>query len=166
MTQLEWFDLRQAVCNSAPDLDPPPLYWLESDAGISYCRKCAIIARGKEFELGPLLVESDYHRCCGWEDAFFNGIGFYPPRQAGHSDITESCYTCAVTLDYWLTDHGIKSELEYWSGAEISGDLSEIAYNIDRLFECDDGDRDQVRVLAERFLEHVQATVKVAEHAV
>lgn len=156
-----WFDLRLAVCQVATELDPPPQHWLESECSISYCRDCAIKARGKEFELGPLLKEPDWYRRTEWEDAFFDGISSYAYRCAGESDHTEACYTCGVTLDYWLTDYGIEEEIDHWSRSEMSGDLSEIAYNLDRLFECKDEDRDAVRALAERFLEHA-STVKVA----
>lgn len=150
----DWFDLRCAVTDAVPELDPPPQYWLESECSPSYCRACAIIARGKEFELGPLLVDPDWHRRTAWDEAYFDGISSYSYRCAGEGDNVAACYTCGVTLDYWLTDYGIKSELDHWSEAEMSGDLSEIAYNLDRLFECGDEDRAEVRSLAERFLLH------------
>jgi hypothetical protein len=149
---MDWLDLRTAVCSAAPWLDPPAQYWLESDCSASYCRKCAIAARGREFELGPLLVDSDWHQRDDWEDAFSAGISGYAHGCPSESDITETCATCGVTLAYWLTDYGIKQELDHWADAEMSGDWSEIAYNIDRLFECDDEDREEVRALAIRFL--------------
>lgn len=154
---MRWFDLRTAVCGAAPYLDPPPLHWLESDASASYCRECVIQARGKEFDLGRPLADPDWFNRSEWEDAFFDGIRGHPYRCAGESDIPESCHTCGVTLDYWLTDYGISEEIDHWSNSEMSGDLSEVAYNIDRLFECKDEDRDAVRAIAERFLAHVAA---------
>lgn len=150
----DWFDLRTAVCNAAPDLDPPPQYWLESDCSASYCRKCAIVARGKEFELGPLLVDLESYRRDEWADTYFEGISSYGYRCAGEGDATAACYTCGITLDYWLTDYGIVEEIGHWNDSEMSGDLSEIAYNLDRLFECKDEDQPSVRALAERFLAH------------
>lgn len=157
MSEKDWWDLRMAVSRAAPELNPPPVHWLESDASFSYCRECVTTARGKEFELGRPLVDCDYYERDDWEHAFWEGVGSYAHRQAGHSDITETCYTCGTTLDYWLTDEGIKEELIHWADATFSHDLSEIAYNIDRLFECSDEDRPDVRALAERFLEHVNA---------
>ena len=150
----DWFALRMAVCKVAPELDPPAQHWLESEASASYCRQCAIAARGKEFELGPLLEANEWYERDAWQDAFFAGIAAYAHRCAGESDITEACDTCGVTLDYWLTDYGIKEELAYWADAEMSENLSEIAYNLDRLFECEDEDRGAVEALAVRFLEH------------
>lgn len=152
----EWFDLRQAVANAAPDLDPPPQYWLESEPAISYCRECAIKARGAEFELGLLLRVPPFYARTDWEIAYFEGISSYADGCAGEGDCAEACYTCGVTLDYWLTGEGIKQELDHWADAEMSGNLSEIAYNIDRLFECSDDDRAEVEALARRFLAHAQ----------
>jgi hypothetical protein len=163
--QLDWFKLRQAVCNAAPDLNPPPMHWLESDASASYCRRCIMTARGAEFDLGTPLADTDYYQRDEWEDAFWEGIGSYPHRQAGTSDVTETCYLCGVTLAYWLTDAGIKEELHHWSDAVMSGDLSEIAYNLDRLFECADEDQQEVRALAIRFLEYAHHQPREADHA-
>jgi len=151
---MNWFELRQAVNSAAPDLDPPPQHWLESECSESFCRKCAIAARGREFELGPLLHDPDGWERTPWEEAYYEGISAYMHRCAGESDNTEACATCGITLSYWLTDYGIVSELDHWEGAEMSGDLSEIAYNLDRLFECKDEDRPAVRALALRFLEY------------
>jgi hypothetical protein len=156
--KMDWLDLRSAVCSAAPWLDPPAQYWLESDCCPSYCREHAIAARGREFELGPLLVDSNWHQRDDWEDAFFQGIQADPDCCPGTHDSTAACYTCGKTLGYWLTDEGIKQELEHWSDAEISGDWSEIAYNIDRLFECDDDDQEEVRALGIRFLTAVEAS--------
>lgn len=157
----DWFELRLAVCKAAPELKPSPQYWLESDCSASYCRKCAIAARGKEFELGPLIRDVECYRRGDWEDAYFEGISSYAHGCAGESDVTESCATCGITLDYWLTSYGISEELDYWSEAEMSGNLSEIAFNLDRLFECKEEDRPAVHALAMRFLDHaasIQAT--------
>lgn len=151
-----FWSLRQQINSVAPELDPPPMHWLESDAGISYCRKCAITARGKEFEFGPPIRNADYYRRTELEHAFFDGMRSYAHGCAGHSDITEACYHCGITLAYWLTDYGISSELDHWSKAEMTGDLSEIAYNIDRLFECSDEQWPEVEVLARRFLEYAE----------
>lgn len=122
-----------------------------------------MIARGKEFELGRPLVDCDYYERDEWEEAFWGGVDRYPYRQAGHSDITESCYICGITLDYWLTDYGIKEEIDHWEGAEMSGNLSEIAYNLDRMFECSEEDKPAVRAIADRFLAHV-ASLKAPEN--
>lgn len=157
LEKMDWFDLRQAVCSAAPDLNPPAQHWLERDCSASYCRKCVMTARGREFELGRPLADVDFYDRDEWEDAFWEGISSYAYRQAGESDVTESCYSCGITLDYWLTDYGIKEEIAHWADAEMSGDASEIAYNIDRLFECDDDDRGEVRALSIRFLMHCAA---------
>lgn len=151
-------NLQDQVRNAAPRLDPPNQYWLESEGSISYCRKCAIEARGKEFELGPLIAESEYvfYRD-QWEDAFFQGIGCYA-YGASPSDSTEQCETCGVTLDYCLTDYGIAEEIDHWSKSEMSGDISEIAYNIDALFECDEDDGPALAEIAQRFLEYAATT--------
>jgi hypothetical protein len=154
MTMKSWFDLRAAVYGATPYLDPTPQHWLKSEESASYCRECAIQARGKEFDLGRPLDDSDWFNRGAWEDAFFEGISCYAPGCAGESDITEACDTCGRTLDYWLTDHGISEEIDHWANSEMSGDLSEVAYNIDRLFECKDEDRDAVRAIAQRFLKH------------
>ena len=154
----DWLALRQAVNEAASELDPPPQHWLESECSISYCAKCAEKERGKEFELGPLIRASDWWRRSDWEDAFWEGVSSYPYRCAGEGDSTAACYICGVTLDYWLTDYGIKEEIDYWQGAEMSGDLAEIAYNLDRLFECSDEDKPAVEALAIRFLKHAAAS--------
>ena len=159
---LDMFELRQMVCKAAPDLDPPPAHWLYSGAGPGYCEKCVVMARGMEFELGRPIVDTPFHRRDEWEDAFWDGIEREAYRQAGQYDISEVCYTCGITLAYWLTDEGINSELDFWErhlgeGGEF-GDLSEAAYAIDRLFECGDDDVATVRALAVKFLEHVSQT--------
>lgn len=152
----EWLDLRSKVNDAAPDLDPPPQYWLESDCTETFCRACAIKERGKEFELGAPIAEVDWYHRDPWVDAFFEGLSSYAHRCAGHSDTTEACARCGVTLAYWLTDYGIKSEIEHFSDCEMAGDLSELAYNLDRLFECEDEDREEVIAIALRFLEYAK----------
>lgn len=161
----DWFDLRQAVCAISVGFEPEPLHWLETDGGISYCRKCAVKARALEFDLGAPLLETPWHRRDEWEVAFFDGIAGYPENQAGTSDIIEYCYTCGTPLDYWLTDYGIQEELSYWEGAEFSGNVPEIAYAIDRLFECDDAEKERVRELATRFLDHVAGLTRAGAEA-
>lgn len=158
MDAKEWFDLRQRVISAAPYLDPPPQYWLESDCTETFCRSCAIKERGKEFDLGAPIEDVPWYRRDPMVDAFFEGLSSYAYRCAGHSDTIEACARCGITLDYWLTDEGIQSEIDHWSDSEMLGDLSEIAYNLDRLFECKDEDRPAVAEIAKRFLEFVEAS--------
>lgn len=155
----EWLDLRSKVNDAAPDLDPPPQYWLESDCTETFCRACGIKERGKEFEFGAPMTDRVpwYHRD-PLMDAFFEGLSSYADGCAGDSDTTETCARCGITLDYWLTDYGIKSEIDHWSDSQMVGDLSEIAYNLDRLFECEDEDKPAVAEIAKRFLEYVEAS--------
>ena len=152
-----WWDLREKVCKYAAGFRPPVQYWLESDGGPSYCRACAIAARGKEFELGPLIKDVEWFERDGWENAYFEEISCYADGCAGESDGASTCYTCGKTLDYWLTDYGIGIELDYWAECQMSNDLPEIAYSLDRLFECKDEDQPLVRALATRFLQQAQA---------
>ena len=160
---MNWFELRMAVCKAAPELDPPAQHWLESDTGPSYCRQCAIAARGKEFELGPLLADVEWYARDAWQEAFFSGIGAYAHRCAGESDVPEACDTCGVTLDYWLTEYGIAEELAFWADEEMSSNLSEIAYGLDRLFECSKEQKPKVGALAARFLKHAAQTARYKE---
>ncbi|WP_411340346.1 hypothetical protein V6U71_21650 [Sphingopyxis sp. J-6] len=121
----------EEICRAFPPINPPPQYWLMSDAGPDYCRECVIIARGKEFELGPLITESEYRFCrSDWEDAYFEGID-------GGRDIegesASHCSRCGKTLSYILTDYGAESEALYWLECPADYMNDETSYGLDRL---------------------------------
>ncbi|WP_138921228.1 hypothetical protein [Novosphingobium pentaromativorans] len=119
-----------AICAAVPPINPGLQYWLDSDAGPSYCRKCVIAARGREFELGPPLEDAPFYRRTDLEDAFHDGIdgGFDTT-----SDSTSACETCGTTLSYILTDYGVEQEINYYREAPICALRDEDSYALDRL---------------------------------
>jgi hypothetical protein len=119
-----------AICEAYPPIRPGAQHWLDSDCGPSYCRKCVIAARGKEFELGPPLVdEPSYHRG-EWRDAFYDGIdGGYDTT----SDSTAACDTCGETLSYILTEEGVDQEVDYYREAPLVALRDQDSYALDRL---------------------------------
>ena len=118
-----------AIRKAVPPIEPPAIYWLSSDASESYCWDCAIIARGREFELGPLLTPSEWIRS-EWENVHFEGIdgGFDL-----ESESTEACAICGRTLSYILTDYGLEAELSYHADLPIGDIRDEDSYALDRL---------------------------------
>lgn len=119
-----------AIMDRVPPLDPGPCYWLEEDSSASYCRRHAIIARGREFDLGAPLVDNDWYRHDDWEGAFWDGIG---RTRDGTSDVTERCHVCGETLSYILTDEGVDQELDYWLENPLIQVRDEDVYALDRL---------------------------------
>lgn len=111
-------------------IKPECAYWLDSDAGPSYCRKCVILARGREFELGPPLVDEEWYFRDDLMDAFYSGIdgGFDTT-----SDSTQACNTCGKTLSYILSDYGVEQEIEYYREAPLCQVRDEDSYALDRL---------------------------------
>jgi hypothetical protein len=120
----------EAIHIAVPPLQPGPSYWLDSDGGPSYCRACVIKARGKEFELGAPLEDSNWSDRDELEDAFHAGIdgGFDTT-----SDSTEACETCRKTLSYILTDYGVEEEIGYYREAPLIEVRDEDSYALDRL---------------------------------
>lgn len=118
------------VCAAVPPLDPPSAHWLDSDAGPDYCFDCAIIARGCEFELGPLIHVPAWYQRNEWHDAFFEGIdgGFDTT-----SDSASACSICHRTLSYILTEGGVLSEIDYYREAPLVAVRDEDSYALDRL---------------------------------
>ena len=119
-----------AIVDAMPPIEPNPMYWLDSDCGPSYCRQCVIMARGKEFELGPPLSDRPSYCRTDMEDAFFDGIdgGFDTTN-----DSTGACDTCGVTLSYILTDYGVEQEVDYYREAPLCVLRGEDTYALDRL---------------------------------
>lgn len=110
----------QDVCAAVPPICPPPQFWLDSDAGPSYCRECAEAARAAEMGLErwpekPDKFTWDYsaedQAAADLIDVLKEGIdgGFDTI-----SDSTAACKTCGRTLSYILTDEGVESEVEYY----------------------------------------------------
>lgn len=118
------------ICEAFPPLKPGPQYWLDSDAGPDYCLSCVIVARGWEFELGPLIVERPWFRRDDWEDAYWEGIdgGFDI-----ESENAASCTRCGATLQYTLTDYGAQQEASYWLESPVAYMNEETSYGLDRL---------------------------------
>lgn len=118
------------ICAAIPPIKPGPQYWLMSDAGPDYCRPCVIVARGHEFELGPLIVERPWFRRDDWEDAYWEGIdgGFDI-----ESENAASCDRCGCTLQYTLTDYGAEQEASYWLESPVAHMNGETSYSLDRL---------------------------------
>ena len=124
-------DERLAIIRAAvPPLNPPAAFWLDSDAGPSYCRRCVRIARGQEFDLGVPLEDVPFYRRDEWEDAFWEGIdgGFDT-----ESDTTLACDICGQTLSYILADYGVDSEVAYYREAPLVAVRDEDSYALDRL---------------------------------
>lgn len=120
-----------AIQQAVPPIKPEAAHWLNSDGGPSYCWECAIVARGREFELGPLIeVQPWWHGRSEWEDVYFDGIdgGFDTT-----SDSTIGCEICGTTLSYILTDYGVESEIEYYRDAPLIIVRDEDSYALDRL---------------------------------
>ena len=119
-----------SLCEAVPPIDPPPQYWLESDAGPSYCRDCAIVARGWEFELGPLLTTPRWYERDEWADAYWEGID---GGRDIESECAESCDRCGCTLSYILTDYGVEAEAYYHRECPLVTIRDEDSYALDRL---------------------------------
>lgn len=119
-----------AIMEAVPPINPPAQYWLDSDAGPSYCWNCVIIARGREFELGPLLTRPEWYERDKWEDAYFEGIdgGFDTS-----SDSSAACDICRKTLSYILTDYGVEQEMDYFRECPLVELRDEDTYALDRL---------------------------------
>lgn len=118
------------ICAAIPPSKPGPQYWLESDAGPDYCRPCVIVARGKEFELGPLIAESERWRRDDWQDAYFDGID---GGRDIESDNAAHCSRCGISLSYILTDYGAEQEASYWLEAPLVEIRPDDSYDLDRL---------------------------------
>lgn len=120
----------RSVLDAVPPLKAPSAYWLHSDAGPSYCRRCVRIARGREFELGLLLQYVRPYLRDDWEDTFWDGVdgGFDTT-----SDNTAACEICRITLSYILTDYGVDDELTYWVENPLTDVRDEDAYALDRI---------------------------------
>lgn len=123
-------DRLHVVCQAVPPIRPEAAYWLDSDAGPSYCHACVRVARGREFELGPLLAEPAWYDRDEWCDAFFDGIdgGFDTT-----SDSTQYCEICRKTLSYILTDYGVEEEMSYFRENPLVIVRDEDSYALDRL---------------------------------
>lgn len=118
------------IMEQVPPIEPGAAYWLDSDAGPSYCRKCVVLARGREFELGPPLVDEAFYHRDELQDAFYEGIdgGFDTT-----SDSTQACETCGKTLSYILTDEGVQQEVDYYREAPLIAVRDEDSYALERL---------------------------------
>lgn len=122
-------DLAWQLVNAVPPVQPGPVYWLESYAGESYCRKHAIEARAEEFGLG-IPLDRPYYRRTALEDAFWDGIFRSVDNE---SDTTEICSDCGETLSYVLTDYGFQEELDHWIRHPSETTTPEDSYALDRL---------------------------------
>jgi hypothetical protein len=115
---------------AVPPLNPGLCYWLHEDATESFCRKHVIEERGRAFDLGAPLRDSEFYDRDDWEDAFWEGIG---ATEGGESDHTEACARCGETLSYVLTDGGMRSEIDYYLEAPLVIIRDEDSYALDRL---------------------------------
>jgi hypothetical protein len=118
------------IMTAIPPIKPGAAYWLDSDCGPSYCRKCVRTARGNEFCLGCPINEDRAHWRDEWEGTFFEGIdgGFDTT-----SDSTAACEICGCTLSYILTDYGMQQEADYYRQDPIAVLRDEDSYALDRL---------------------------------
>lgn len=130
--------LERQIIDAVPPIDPPACNWLESDPGLSYCRRCAWEARWAEMPtIGPAPEEPDWFRRTDFEELLADGISAYMAGMPGESDHPESCYACGCTLDYHLTDYGASEELAHFEeypiepGDPIDGELT---YALTRIF--------------------------------
>lgn len=119
------------ICAAVPISNPGMQYWLMSDAGPDYCRACVMVARGKEFELGPLIIESEYQFYRNdWEEVYFEGID-------GGRDVegesASHCTRCGEKLSYILTDYGAESEALYFLEAPVTVINPDVSYDLYRL---------------------------------
>lgn len=119
-----------AIMKAVPPIEPPAVHWLNSDAGSSYCWSCAIIARGLEFELGPLIKPRRTYLRDEWEDIYFDGIDGGWDLQSDH---TEACEICHRTLSYILTEYGVREEFAYYLESPLTVVRDEESYALDRL---------------------------------
>lgn len=119
------------IAASVPPHRPPPCHWLYSDSTESFCRRHAIEARGREFDMGvPLDPYRPSYRRTDLEDAFHEGIG---ATLDGESETSEQCCRCGETLAYVLTDYGVDLEVGYWLDDPVSELTPETVYALDRL---------------------------------
>lgn len=118
------------ILTAVPPIKAPAAYWLNSDCGPSYCWDCARVARGREFDLGPILFPGSRYRRDDWDEAFYDGIdgGFDTT-----SDSAQACDTCGATLSYILTDDGVANELGYYLDQPLAVLRAEDSYALDRL---------------------------------
>ena len=129
--------LEAKIIAAVPPISPPTCHWLDSDAGASYCRKCAWEARWKELPtFGPCPEEPDWFHHDDHDDLMYDGIdgaGGVP----SHSDSPEACATCGCTLDYLLTEIGQDEEFSHYEAHPIdttSAITGEHTYALTRLF--------------------------------
>jgi len=122
-------DRMWAICKAVPPIEPPSTHWLNSDAGPSYCRECAVKARAEEFGLGEPL-DRIWWRRTDLEDAFYGGIdgGF-----EASSEVPEACDTCGRTLSYILTEGGVRDEANCYLEHPLTELREEDSYALGRL---------------------------------
>lgn len=119
------------ISKAIPWETPGPQYWLMSDAGEDYCHPCVMVARGREFELGPLIAEGEHwYQRDDWQDAFLDGID---GGRDIESDNACHCARCGVILSYILTDYGAENEAICWLDSPVASIGPVDAYELDRL---------------------------------
>jgi hypothetical protein len=154
-------ELENQIVTAVPPVDPPPQYWLSSDASPSYCHDCALKARAEEMGLTEPPIEPDLYGeqwrtdRGGYETArnvwreFVEGIdgGF----DTSGDDSPRACETCRCTLDYTLTDYGVEEELACFEenppssiDAETSFELAQIFLNLTQPW-AEEGAPEQLR---------------------
>lgn len=130
-------DLERQIFAAVPPVDPPACHWLNSDAGPSYCRKCAWEARWKELPtVGLAPEEPDWLHRSELEELMAGGIDGCE-GMGGESDTPETCETCGCTLEYLLTEYGQDEELLHFTENPITPDTvisGETTYALGRAF--------------------------------
>lgn len=136
--QSDWqtlMELERQILAAVPPIDPPACHWLESDAGPSYCGKCAWEARWRELPtFGPAPEEPDWYNRNDFEELLASGIS---GAIGSESDRPENCETCGCTLDYLLTEFGQDEELCHFTDYPITPDTEisgETTYVLSRVF--------------------------------
>ena len=128
----------EKICKSVPPIEPPEVYWLESDASLSYCQKHAWEARWKELPTtGPCPNEKDCPEDNDITEFMRNGFEAYSTGMPGEADHPETCSVCGITLDYVLTDYGRNEELRHYEENPINEDHvvdGELTYALSTLF--------------------------------
>lgn len=136
------YRVSREIMAMVPPIDPPPQYWLDSDATFSYCYPCARKARATELGLAEPPAERDWFERSEADEEFEDGIdggAWY----SGESDSTVACQTCGETLRYSLTDYGALSEIDHFLEFPVSqqrGIDGETTYALDRMFMHGDWD--------------------------
>lgn len=128
-------NLSMVIMAAVPPIKPGACHWLNSDAAFSYCWPCAREARWRQLPtIGPAPAETH-----GWhrdpqEDLIYDGIDGY--LGGGESDSPELCACCSCTLDYRLTDYGVREEVSaFLEGPTADGHVTgEVTYALDRIF--------------------------------